>query len=307
MPARNCSRSNRAQSTPIVSPTRLASSVVVRRSSVISPPLDVVRTSRQCRCGYDAARRSNRRPFQLSFGGERHLKVFLLALAVSAFALIAGASTAASAPAKDHLLVGYNHAPTAADRAAIASAGGSIKREFGSINVLAVDLPSGKASSIRSQSGVSYVETDGVKTPLSLSGTLPTQQLVPSINNGLYGLVTTNPVAAQAAGYTGRGVTACVADTGLDTRHPDIAPNLVDTYDVFSGHSGLHATDVYDLGVQVTEAHATHVSGIVLGANNRLGIARVPPAAKLKQPRVLQPPAPRRVRPHTSALTARPL
>jgi subtilisin family serine protease len=216
------------------------------------------------------------------------LKAFLAALAVGAFALIAGASAATSAPSREHLLVGYNHAPTAADRAAIASVGGKIRREFGSISALAVDLPSGKASDIRSQSGVSYVETDGVRTPLSLSGTLPTSQLVPSLGNGLYGLVTTHTVEAQAAGNTGSGVTACVADTGLDTRHPDIASNLADTYDVFSGKSGLHATDVYDLGVQTTETHATHVSGIVLGANNGLGIVGVAPGAKLKEARVLK-------------------
>ena len=216
------------------------------------------------------------------------MKAFLAALAVGVFALIAGASTATSAPSREHLLVGYNHAPTAADRAAIASVGGKIRREFGSISALAVDLPSGKASDIRSQSGVSYVETDGVKTPLSLSSTLPTTQLVPSLSNGLYGLVTTHTVEAQAAGNTGRGVTACVADTGLDTLHPDIAPNLVDTYDVFSNTSGLHATDVYNLGVQKTETHATHVSGIVLGANNGLGIVGVAPGAKLKEARVLK-------------------
>jgi subtilisin family serine protease len=216
------------------------------------------------------------------------LKAFLAALAIGALALIAGASAATSAPSREHLLVGYNHAPTAADRAAIASVGGKVRREFGSISVLAVDLPSGKAADIRSQSGVSYVETDGVRVPLSLSGTLPTSQLVPSLDNGLYGLVTTHTVEAQAAGYTGRGVTACVADTGLDTRHPDIAPNLVDTYDVFSNTEGLHATDVYDLGVQKTETHATHVSGIVLGADNGLGIVGVAPGAKLKHARVLE-------------------
>src|SRR6476619_2923014 len=177
--------------------------------------------------------------FQMSLRGGVHLKPFLAALAVSALALIAGASAATSAPSREHLLVGYNHAPTAADRAAIASVGGKIRREFGSIAALAVDLPSGKAADLRSQSGVSYVETDGIRTPLSLSGTLPTTQLVPSISNGLYCLVTTHIVEAQAAGYTGRGVTACVADTGLDTRHPDIAPNLLDTYNVFNNTSGL--------------------------------------------------------------------
>src|SRR2546429_246946 len=41
MPARNCSRSKRDQSTPIASPTRFASSVVVRCCSVMSPPPSV--------------------------------------------------------------------------------------------------------------------------------------------------------------------------------------------------------------------------------------------------------------------------
>src|SRR5215468_6854091 len=41
MPARNCSRSKRDQSTPISSPTRFASSVLVRRSSVMAFPFHV--------------------------------------------------------------------------------------------------------------------------------------------------------------------------------------------------------------------------------------------------------------------------
>jgi serine protease len=216
------------------------------------------------------------------------LKAFLAALAVGALALIAGASTAASAPSREHLLVGYDHAPTAVDRAAITSAGGKIRREFASISAIAVDLPSGKAAAIRSRSGVSYVETDGTRAPLSLWDTLPTSELAPRADNGLYGLVTTHTVEAQAAGYTGSGVTACVADTGLDTNHVDIASNLVDTYDVFSGTQGLHATDVYRLGVAKTETPATHVAGIVLGASNGKGIVGVAPSAKLKHARVLE-------------------
>ena len=217
------------------------------------------------------------------------MKAFLAALAVGVLTLIVGASAATSAPSREHLIVGYSHAPTAADRAAIAGVGGKVRREFASISALAVDLPSGKASSIRSQSGVSYVETDGVRTPLSLSGTLPTTQLVPALDNGLYGLVTTHTIEAQVAGYKGAGVTACVADTGLDTNHPDLAfPKLVNTYDVFSDTAGLHATDVYALHVEKTETHATHVAGIVLGADNGLGIVGVAPGAKLEHARVLK-------------------
>jgi hypothetical protein len=40
-------------------------------------------------------------------------------------------------------------------------------------------------------------------------------------------------VEAQAEGYKGTGVKACVADTGLDTTQSDIAPNFVAGYDAF--------------------------------------------------------------------------
>ena len=219
--------------------------------------------------------------------GEFSVKRFIAALAVGAFALIAGASAGSAAPSKQHLLVGFSHTITAADRAAIASAGGTVRHAFPSINVLAVDLPSGKVADIRSTNGVSYVETDGARTPQSLSSDLQTSEYPATATNGLYGLVTTHTLEAQAAGFNGAGVKACVADTGLDTRHPDIAPNLVNTYDVFSHTAGPHATDVFDLGVETTETHATHVSGIVLGAINGKGIHGVAPSAQLYHARVL--------------------
>jgi subtilisin family serine protease len=227
------------------------------------------------------------------------VKAFLVVLALAALALAGGASAGGNAPSKTDLIVGYDHAPTAADRAAIESAGGTVRNAFGRINVLAITFPSGKVGALRSQSGVSYVETDGVKIPLAkptpgsgtiptaLSSTLPVSQLAPTATNGLYGLVTTHSVEAQAAGYKGAGVKACVADTGLATGHPDIAPNLVNTYDVFSHTAGPTATDVFRLGVEVTETHATHVAGIVLGADNSVGIRGVAPSAQLYHARVL--------------------
>ena len=213
------------------------------------------------------------------------MKAFFAALAVAAVAVVAGASAASSAPSQQHLLVGYDHAPTAADRAAIADAGGTIHRSFASINVLAIDLPSAKTAGLRGQAGVKYVEGDAVRTPQSLSATLPTSELVPSSDNGLYGLVTTYTVEAQAAGYEGAGVKACVADTGLDTKQSDVAPNFVAGYDAFD--PSKPTVDVYKLGVAATETHATHVSGIILGAVNGSGIHGVAPEADLYEARVL--------------------
>ena len=96
--------------------------------------------------------------------------------------------------------------------------------------------------------------------------------------------MTTHAVEAQAAGYKGTGVKACVADTGLDTTHPDLRSNFVAGYNVFDPSKTV---DVFALGVAVTETHATHVSGIVLGAVNGVGIHGVAPEAKLYEARVL--------------------
>jgi subtilisin family serine protease len=216
-------------------------------------------------------------------------KAFFAALAVGAIALVAGAATAsAKQPSSlQHYMIGFSHAPNASDTALVKSHGGAVRFSFPSIDVLAVDLSPDQVNSVKQAAGVSYVESDPVRKPLSLSGDLLSGEYPATADNGLYGLVTTHAVEAQDDGFLGTGVKACVADTGLDTRHPDIAPNLVDTYDVFNHKEGLHATDVFDLGVETTETHATHVSGIILGAINGIGIHGVAPEAKLLEARVL--------------------
>jgi subtilisin family serine protease len=214
-------------------------------------------------------------------------KAFLAALFVGAIALLAGAAAARSAQPSSphHYMIGFNHSPTAADKALVKNLGGSVRYSFPSIDVLAVDLTPNQVNNVKQAAGVNYVEDDPVRTPMSLSNDLLSSELVPSINNGLYGLVTTHAVEAQNEGYMGAGVKACVADTGLDTHQPDISPNFVQGYDAFD--PGKPTVDVFDLGVAATETHATHVSGIMLGAINGIGIHGVAPQAELYEARVL--------------------
>ena len=214
-------------------------------------------------------------------------KAFFAALVVAALALLFGAAAANSAQPSSlqHYMIGFSHSPNAADKALVTGHGGKVRLSFPSINVLAVDLAPNQVNSIKQAAGVKYVETDPVRTPMSLSGDLLSSELVPSLDNGLYGLVTTHAVEAQAEGYKGTGVKACVADTGLDTTQSDIAPNFVAGYDAFD--PSKPTVDVFQLGVETTETHATHVSGIILGAINGSGIHGVAPEAKLYEARVL--------------------
>jgi subtilisin family serine protease len=214
-------------------------------------------------------------------------KAFFAALGVGAIALVAGATTAsAKQPSSlQHYMIGFNHAPNASDTALVKSHGGAVRFSFPSIDVLAVDLAPSQVNSVKQAAGVNYVEADPVRKPLSLHEDLLSGEYPATATNGLYGLVTTHAVDAQADGYLGAGVKACVADTGLDTTHPDIAPNFVKGYDAFD--PSRPTVDVFQLGVATTETHATHVSGIILGAINGIGIHGVAPEASLYEARVL--------------------
>jgi subtilisin family serine protease len=208
----------------------------------------------------------------------KNIFLAVLAALLAVFALTASASAQSTAP-REHVLVGFAKAPGASERALVQRHGGTVRFAFPSVNAFAIDLDSEKIGALAQESGVRYVEQDPVREPLGLADA----QLTPSLSNGLYGLITTRAVNAHALRETGARVKACVADTGLDTGHPDISPNFVAGFDAFGGGS----VDVFDDGVAATETHGTHVAGTVLAADNRVGVLGVAPDASLYHARVL--------------------
>ncbi len=69
---------------------------------------------------------------------------------------------------------------------------------------------------------------------------------------------------AHAAGFTGKGITACVIDSGIDAGHPAFAGKILSGYDFAEGDS-----DYSDSGF-----HGTHVAGILAGNGpNMVGVA----------------------------------
>jgi subtilisin family serine protease len=210
------------------------------------------------------------------------VKKALLASLASFLALvgIAAGASAQSSPAQQHIFVGFKNTPGASERALVQRYGGAVRFAFPSVKALAIDIAGDKVGEIAREGSVRYVEQDSVREPSSLT----TSQLTPSLTNGLYGLVTTHAVDAHAAGATGAGVKACVADTGLDTTHPDIAPNFVAGHDSFDGDGNV---DVFHDGVADTETHGTHVAGTLLAANNAVGVLGVAYDADLYHARVL--------------------
>lgn len=72
-------------------------------------------------------------------------------------------------------------------------------------------------------------------------------------------------------GTKGNGATVAIIDTGCDIHHPDLAQNIVGTYNAVDG------TDV----VTDYNSHGTHVAGIVAAVDNELGAVGVAPEAGL--------------------------
>lgn len=211
------------------------------------------------------------------------LKKFVLATAALLSLLLAATAAAAPAPNagigadRERVLVGFDRAPTASDRAAVARAGGVVTADFSEIGALAVEISKNGVSELARHGGVSYVEQDAMRYPLGLA----TTQLVPSMSNGLYGLLTTKATAAHTRGWKGQGINACVADTGIDASHPDISANY------FGGQNFVGTEPATNVRGAADETHGTHVAGTVLAVNNAVGVFGVAYEADLYYARVL--------------------
>ncbi len=126
---------------------------------------------------------------------------------------------------------------------------------------------------------VRYIEP----VPMRYAYSLKNVQLQPDMNNGLYGLVAVKALETHARGINGTGIKVGVADTGIDYKHPDIAPNYRGGIDTISGDSDPWWNE--DPG----ETHGTHVAGTILAADNGLGVLGVAYGAELYHARVLGP------------------
>lgn len=148
--------------------------------------------------------------------------------------------------------------------------------DLSNVDALAVTMTQGGVAALAREGSVRYVEPDHWRVPVGLESA----ELTPSLENGLYGLVTTKAVDAHRSAYTGSGVKACVADTGLDLGHPDIAANYLTGADFTGDGKGVRGDH--------WETHGTHVAGTVLGVRNTQGVYGVAYGAKLVHARVLQ-------------------
>ena len=155
---------------------------------------------------------------------------------------------------------------------------GVVGRSFSNIRVLAAQLPADEIARLERDPAVASVEPDRLRFAAGLAD----EELEPSPLNGLYGLLTTRAFAVQSQ-VPVAGNTVCVADTGVDGTHPDIAPSYDGGIDVIDNDLDPSAPPGGD------EDHGTHVAGTIVGALNGYGVRGVAPGVRLVHARVLGP------------------
>lgn len=111
--------------------------------------------------------------------------------------------------------------------------------------------------------------------------TLPKQPQAPQTNSITPQVASSNTVmktsVAWNAGYTGKGWTVAVIDSGVDKRHPYLAGKVVSEacYTISSCPGGASSSTSSGSAATDSEGHGTHVSGIIAGKNSTFsGVAK---------------------------------
>ncbi len=118
---------------------------------------------------------------------------------------------------------------------------------------------------------------------------LPSEEVTPpSIGNAeplyfyLWGMDAIDAPQAWNAGYTGKGASVFVLDSGIDAEHPDLAPNL----NTSKSASFVPGED-WNIRPGRYFNHGTHVSGTIAAASNKIGVIGVAYEAELVAVKVL--------------------
>ncbi len=118
---------------------------------------------------------------------------------------------------------------------------------------------------------------DAASTPTTPTGPLDPPPTVGETQEyaNQSGLARANVGPANAAGFTGQGITVAVVDSGLNTLHPDIRDNIAPGgYDYIRGTANVIDNDFGSY-------HGTHVSGTIAAGKNDFGMRGVAYNAKI--------------------------
>jgi len=182
---------------------------------------------------------------------------------------------------KDYILA-FGHLPTDIE-ATVVSNGGTVQSVLEEINVV---LVTGDADFLVAMAGVKGFE---VAIPDGTINWLPDVQAVAFDGESIgddepfsgyqWDMTAIDAAGAWDAGYTGEGVRVAVLDTGIDTAHRDLEPNI--NFALSTSFVDEEPT------IEDGHGHGTNVAGIIAAADNGEGVIGVAPNAEIVALKVL--------------------
>jgi serine protease len=152
-------------------------------------------------------------------------------------------------------------------------------RAFESVDAFAADLTPDEVAALKRSSEVRYV-TPVVERHAFAGGQLqPETTASPYIGSQTvpYGVTMVRARELWRLTKGAGAVNVAILDTGVDTQHSDLAPNIAGGYNTFTG-----SNDPTD-----DNGHGTHVAGIVAALDNGIGVVGVAPEARIWSVKVL--------------------
>ena len=148
---------------------------------------------------------------------------------------------------------------------AIRAAGGTVTAEFKELGMVQAVLPQNSLASLMQDPAVEFVEDDGHIEIAQADAATSVEY------SSSWGLQDIEAEPVHLSNYTGKGVKIGVLDTGIDYKHPELAPNYMGGIDFINDDD-----DPMD-----DNGHGTHVAGILAAARNGKGVVGVAPDAEL--------------------------
>lgn len=196
---------------------------------------------------------------------------FVVGIGVGVSAAAVGPGHAAATPPERHIVgTRSKRATRAAERAA-----DSVYRvlRFGSRGeAVAGVYPEEALDGLRRRPDVRYVEPDGRMHAIGIDSDDPE---VP------WGVDRVDAEKAHAGGATGSGADVAIIDSGIDSDHPDLEPNLG------SGTAFVKARGPYARSWDDDNGHGTHCAGIAGASDDGNGVVGTSTAATLHAVKVL--------------------
>ncbi len=175
-------------------------------------------------------------------------------------------STQAIAQYNSRLILSNGYLPSAKDE--VKRRGGSVVADLKNINATVVNLPSHAVNGFKMAFSHLTIEEDKViKIGPLKRGNNPGGGDTPQPSQNVdWGIVALKADHAHQASFTGYNVKVCVADTGIDPTHPDLAANYVGGVNFTTKGRTVDPSRIED-----GHGHGTHVAGIIAAVNNSIG------------------------------------